>query len=137
MRRRSRWLLQVAAVVSAFILSVVLSGSASGATDLPRLKTSVIVDKKLRAATLHISASGVGDAFSGIVLTYPDGHHDFLGTATYSDGDSGTWGTDQLPGGSYTFTVYATPAGPNDTGSFPVGKIVDHNAVASETFVIP
>lgn len=127
----------MAAAVSALTLVAMLSGCASGATDMPRLKTSVTVGKMPHAATLHVSASGVGDAFSGIVLTYPDGHHDFLGTATYSNGGSGTWGTDQLPNGSYTFTVYATPAGPNDTGSFPVGKIVDDNVVATETFVIP
>ena len=137
MRRRTRWLLLVAASMSALTLVAVLSGCASGATNMPQLKTRVTVDKKLHAATIHISASGVGEAFSGIVLTYPDGHRDFLGTATYSDGDSGTWGDDHLPSGSYTFTVYATPAGSNDTGSFPVGKIVEDNAVASDTFVIP
>jgi len=123
--------------MSALTLVAVLSGCASGAADMPQLKTRVTVDKKLHAATIHISASGVGEAFSGIVLTYPDGHRDFLGTATYSDGDSGTWGDDHLPSGSYTFTVYATPAGSNDTGSFPVGKIVEDNAVASDMFVIP
>ena len=123
--------------MSALTLVAVLSGCASGAADMPQLKTRVTVDKKLHAATIHISASGVGEAFSGIVLTYPDGHRDFLGTATYSNGDSGTWGDDHLPSGSYTFTVYATPAGSNDTGSFPVGKIVEDNAVASDTFVIP
>ena len=137
MRQRTLWLVMLVSAASAVALVAALSGCASGATGMPQVKTSVSVAPKLRTAAIHISASGAGKAFSGIVLTYPDGHHDLLGTATYSEASSGTWDPSGLPSGSYTYTVYATPAGPNDTGPFPVGRIVKANAVASGTFVIP
>jgi hypothetical protein len=133
MRQWTQWLVLAAAVFSLF---TVLSGCASGVTEMPQLKTSVTLGPKAHSATINVSASGVGGAFSGIVLTYPDGHRRLLGTATYSDADSGTWGPEELPSGTYTYTIYATPAGPADMGSFPVGRIVKDNIVASGTFVI-
>ena len=48
-----------------------------------------------------------------------------------------SWGGSELPSGAFTYTVYATTARPQDTGSFPIGKIVEENVVASGKFVIP
>jgi hypothetical protein len=137
MRQRTLWLAMLALAASALVLVAVPSGCASGAAGMPQIKTSVTVAPKLHMATIHISANGEGKAFAGIVLSYPDGHRDLLGTATYSAASSGTWEPNKLPSGSYAYTVYATLAGPNDTGSFPVGMIVKANVVASGTFVIP
>jgi hypothetical protein len=137
MARHTRWLFLTAAATSAMLLMVVMPACGSGAATMPHIRTSVTVGQKPHEAAIHVSASGMGKAFAGIVLTYPDGHRELLGTATYSEADSGVWEPSGLPGGSYRYTIYATPAGPNDTGSFPVGKIVKDNAVASGNFVIP
>lgn len=127
----------LAAAVAALFAVWLLAGCDSGTATMPHLKTRVTFGPKPGQATIYVTPSGAGSAFSGIVLTYPDGHRRMLGTATYELLNGGTWEVDHLASGVYTYTVYATPAGPAGTGPFPVGEIVKENAVASGRFTIP
>jgi len=81
----------VAAAVAALFAVRLLAGCASrtATAEIPHLKTTVTVGPKPHQATIDVSSSGPGAAFSGIVLTYPDGHRRMLGTGTYEAGDSG------------------------------------------------
>ena len=136
MKRWSLVPMGLVAVVAALIAGSLLAGCASGTATMPDLKTGVTVHQTAHRATIHVAASGVGEAFSGIVVTYPDGHRDLLGTATYSDGDSSKWRVDNLTAGTYGYAVYAIPAGSGNSGAFPVGEIADQNLMASGTFTI-
>lgn len=111
-------------------------GSGTGSA-MPHLTTSVTVGPKPHRATINIVASGIGTAFTDITLTYPSGRREEIGTASFKDADSGSWWTDRLPNGTYNYTVYAIPAGAQDTSVFPASGRVDKNIVASRPFAIP
>jgi hypothetical protein len=138
-----RGALVVALVV---LLAPPLAGCANPGS-MPRVHVGVTVGTAAHLAVVHISASGrCGGAYSGVVLTYPDGHRRLLGTACYGVGEIGRFEVDGIPSGAYTCTVYATPFKNTDesgrrTGSgfrpFPVDRMIEKNIVASRTFVIP
>lgn len=128
------------------VLGLLLVGCANPAS-MPQVHVKTAIRAPAHDAVVHISATGrSGGAYSGVVLTYPDGHLQMLGTACYGVGDIGRFQLDGLPSGVYTCTVYATPYetsddSPADNGSglrpFPRDKMVKKNVAAAETFAIP
>ena len=130
----------------ALLLALPLAGCANPGS-MPRLHVNVTVGPKAHQAVIRVTASGrLGGAYSGIALTYPDGHRRIFGTFAYGAGDVGYWEIDGLPSGTYSCTVYATPVkrvdelvqnGQRTYRAFPVGMMVKENVAASGTFVIP
>jgi hypothetical protein len=130
----------------ALLLALPLAGCANPGS-MPRLHANVTVGPKAHRAVIRITASGrLGGAFSGIVLSYPDGHRRILGSGFWGRSDVGYWAIDGLPSGVYTCTAYAVPAKAKDdliehglrtNRPFPVGEMVKENVAASATFVIP
>jgi hypothetical protein len=130
----------------ALLLTLPLAGCANPGS-MPRLHVNLTAGPKAHQAVIRVTASGkLGGAYSGIALTYPDGHRRMFGTFTYGAGDVGYWEIDGLPSGTYICTVYATPVkgadelvhnGQRTYRTFPVGKMVKENVAASGTFVIP
>ena len=130
----------------AFLLALPLAGCANPGS-MPHLHINVTVGPRAHQAVVHISASGrCGGAYSGVVLTYPDGHRRILGTDSYGVGDIGTFELDGLPSSVYACTTYAMPYkdtddSARDNGSglrpFPVARMVKKNLAVSETFAVP
>ena len=130
----------------ALLLALPLAGCANPGS-MPRLQMNVIVGPE--AHQVSILVKGVtgkrGGAYTGIVLTYPDGHRRILDTFTFGANDVDYRELDGLPGGVYTCTAYAVPVETNDDliqhgvrgyKPFPVGEMVEKNVAASATFVI-
>jgi hypothetical protein len=129
------------------LLLLPLAGCANPAS-MPRLHAHLTVGPQAHQAVLRITASGKRwSAYSGIVLSYPDGRRRMFGAFAYGAGDVGYWELDGLPSGDYNYTVYAVPLERTDElfqhgvdrgyKPFPVGEMVKKNVTASGTFVIP
>jgi len=138
--RRGVLVVGLALLVAAPLLGCANPGS------MPQVHAGVSVGPALHRAVVHISASGRrGGAYSGVVVTYPDGRRALLGTACYGVGEVGRFELDGLPSGVYTCTVYAVPfkntyevdlAHGSGFRPFPVARMIKTNIAASTTFVI-
>jgi hypothetical protein len=123
------------AAVTAICAASLLGGCGNGSKIL-EIKASSSVDNTTHAATIDYSEVIYGNALLWIVLTYPDGHSQLVTSGNFSGAGSGTNTLDNLPSGSYSYKVYATPAGPDDLPTFPSGKMVESNVRASGSFTI-
>jgi predicted phage tail protein len=111
-------------------------GSA-GESTIPTFSATATAGPKTSEATVRVTSDGSGTASAAIVLTYPDGHRSLLSTGQWRAMDSGTATRSDLPAGVYTFTVYAIPAGNQDSPEISVGYFVDRYAVATATVTVP
>jgi hypothetical protein len=133
-RMRVRHVCLVAAVAA--ICAASLLGGCGNDSKILEIKASSSVDNTAHAATINTSEVIYGNALVWIVLTYPDGHIKLVSSGNLSGAGSGASTLDGLPSGSYSYKVYAAPAGPDDQPTFPSGKMVEANVAASGSFTI-
>ncbi len=131
---RVRHVCLVAAVTA--ICAASLLGGCGNDSKILEIKASSSVDNTAHAATIDYSEVISGNALVWIVLTYPDGHSQLVTSGNFSGTGSGNVNLDGLPTGSYSYKVYAAPAGPDDQPTFPSGKMVESNVRASGSFTI-
>jgi hypothetical protein len=131
-----RFFTLVAIVTSGCILSLALLGGCSSADDVKSLvETKVSVDKATNKATVETKATD-GWVSMAVFVTGPDGTPTLLGSGNC--GAAGVrLGTGELVAGDYTYTVYARPQEPGESGVLPDSEIVSKNVAATGTFTIP
>ncbi len=133
MKQRSSWLVLV--TVGALFALLLVAGCGSGTTVGAQLETSLSVDNTTHRATVHINTTG-GSEIIAVFLAYPDGHRGLLGSGNVGGGGVNLV-TEELSQGEYSYTVYATPQGPQDSGTLPASKMGAENVAATGKFVIP
>ena len=104
---------------------------------MPTFSATATPGPKAHEATVSVTSDGSGTASVAIVLTYPDGHRSLLQSGQWQAADSAESTRSDLPAGDYSFTVYAIPAGGQDSRPISAGDFVAGNAVASAEVTVP
>jgi fermentation-respiration switch protein FrsA (DUF1100 family) len=126
----------VALAACACIMSTALLGGCTPAKDINRpVVTNVSVDKTTSRATIETNATD-GWVSIAVFVTGPDGTRTLLGSGNCGP-DGAKLGTGELAAGDYTYTVYARPQEPGESGVLPDSEIVAENIAATGTFTIP
>jgi hypothetical protein len=125
------------AVLVALSLCVTsLSTGCGNDSKVLQIKASSSVDNDAHQATINVSELIDGNALVGVVLTYPDGSKKLVLSGNASGAGSSGVTVDNLASGDYSYKVYATPASPGDSSSFPTGQMVEANVEATGSFAI-
>jgi hypothetical protein len=126
----------IGAIASALFAVLLLPGCGND-SKIVRISASSSVNSDAHEATISVEDVVYGNALVGVVLTYPDGSERMVMSGNDSGAGSSSVTLSDLPSGDYSYRVYATPAGPDDWPSTPMGRMVaEANVVASGIFTI-